>query len=411
MEEPSRVPTRRLRWMDAVWPAAILVAAGIVVGVPVHAPSAPSAIPPTVLSVPSSTPAVFVSSTVPVVDASQSASTTVVHVPMPSEVRGIYWTAWTAGSQHGQDLLSYMTKTGLNAVVIDLKVDDGELAFEPHDASLTPYVQKSKAMPKLDVLLAQLAQKHIYRIARIFVMRDGAFGTIHPEDALHTKTGGIWKDNTGTPWLDPAAPAVAQYALALGKEAYARGFDEVQYDYVRFPSDGPLTGIVYPVYDGKESKVTVMQDFFNTVGGGLQKEHIPVSFDLFGMTFWKTDDFGIGQRLQDVLPVANAVSPMAYPSHYPNGFQGFANPADHPYDIVNQTLNEGAKLIESESSSTSDKTLRSTFRPWIQDFNIGAFYTAPLVEAEIKAARDAGASGFLIWNARNVYTTADYLKK
>jgi hypothetical protein len=304
-----------------------------------------------------------------------------------------------------------MQKSGLNTAVIDVKIDDGELGFAPNDQSLKPYAPKHPAIRDVDSLLSELGQKHIYRIARIFIMRDGAFGKLHPDAALKKKDGSIWTDKTGTPWLDPAAPQVADYAVELAKEAYARGFDEIQFDYVRFPSDGALTGIVYPVYDGKESKQAVMQRFFDHVGGAMKQAGIPVSFDLFGMTFWRTDDFGIGQRLLDVRPVANYVSPMAYPSHYPSGFQGFANPATHPYEIVNSTLNEGAKLLEAQDKTINDTALRQSFRPWIQDFDLGAVYTAPLVEAEIKAARDAGASGFLIWNARNVYHPADYTKK
>jgi len=336
------------------------------------------------------------------------ASSTVPHVPLPAEVRGLYWTVYTAGSQKGKELLDYMTTRGLNTAVVDLKADNGQLGFVPNNPDFQQYALKYPAIGNLDELLDTLRRNHIYRIARIFIMRDGAFGKAHPEFTLQKKSGGTWVDKTGTPWLDPAATPVADYAVALGKEAYARGFDEVEFDYVRFPSDGELEGIVYPVYDGKQSKVEVMQDFFDHVGGAMKEASIPVSFDLFGMTFLRTDDFGIGQRLQDVLPNANFVSPMAYPSHYPKGFEGFANPATHPYDVVKTTLESGVKLEKLVNPFFPEKQLRQSFRPWIQDFDIGAVYTAPMIEAQIKAARDAGASGWLIWNARNVYEPANY---
>jgi hypothetical protein len=314
------------------------------------------------------------------------------HIPLPSEVRGLYWTATTALSSRAQELLAYMKQTGLNTVVIDLKMDDGQLVIEDFNP-----------------ILHQLAQENIYRIARIAVMRDGAFALLHPELALKTMKGDFWKDNIGSIWVDPAAVEVAEFAIALGKEAYARGFDEVQFDYARFASDGETGNIVYPVYQSTDSMVEVMQRFFQTIGVAMRKDHIPVSFDLFGMTFWSYEDFNIGQRLIDVLPYSDWISPMVYPSHYPNEFEGFANPAEEPYEIVKRSLDEGTKLTHGFWSG-SEESLRAKWRPWLQDFDIGAVYTSSMIEAQIRAARDAGASGWILWNARNVYERANYLQ-
>lgn len=356
----------------------------------------------------------------------------IVRVPLPSEVRGIYWTAFTAATKRADELIAYIKKTGLNTVVIDLKMDNGQLAFTPHDATLVPYTMKKPAIQDLDALLKKLADDHIYRIARIAVMRDSAFASVKSGSALRSSGGGLWRDKTGSLWLDPAAPDVATYALALAHEAYARGFDEVQFDYVRFASDGKIRAISYPVFNGTDLKVAVMKRFFATIGDPLKKEKIPVSFDLFGLVCMTNDGLGIGQRLEDVMPSTDFVSPMVYPSHYANGFQGFPNPAIRPYEVVKISLDHALGLLlppKMETSSikntdgsetTSTKTIPSTkeersvvtkqFRPWIQDFDIGAVYTGAMIEAQIKAVRDAGGSGFLIWNARNVYETADYVK-
>lgn len=353
----------------------------------------------------------------------------VVHIPLPSEVRGMYWTAVTASSKRGDELIDYMQKTGLNTVVIDLKMDDGELAFTPHDASLSKYAQRKPAIQDLDGLLDKLGVDHIYRIARIAVMRDSAFASVRSASALKA-SGGLWRDKTGVAWVDPAAPDVATYALALAREAYARGFDEVQFDYVRFASDGKIASIAYPFYNGKDLKVDVMKKFFAAVGAPLRADHIPVSFDVFGLICMTNDGLGIGQRLDGVLASADFVSPMMYPSHYANGFQGFANPATHPYDVIKISLDHALGLLNPPkiemssvknadgSETVSKKTISPTkdalattanaFRPWIQDFDIGAVYTGSMIEAQIKAVRDAGGSGFLIWNARNVYEPAKY---
>jgi hypothetical protein len=333
----------------------------------------------------------------------------VTHVPVPEEVRGMYWTALTAGGKRGDELLAYMLERKLNTVVIDLNMDDGELGFTPLDPTLLPYAQTQPAMKDLEHVLAHLAEKHIYRIARIVVMRNSAFATHHPEVALRRSGGGLWHDKTGALWLDPAAPQVAAYTLALGREAFARGFDEVQFDYVRFPSDGSLGSIVYPVFAAPKTKPEIMKAFFKEVGGGLQKNGISVSFDVFGMTFWSNADYGVGQRLNDAFPSADYISPMVYPSHYYSGFQGFANPALFPYEVVKRSLDKGVETLHTEFILLKPEEARKKFRPWLQDFDIGAVYTAARIEAEIKAARDAGASGWLIWNARNVYEPARYV--
>lgn len=349
-----------------------------------------------------------------------SATTTVVetaalpplaaHVPMPDEVRGIYWTAWTAGSKRADVLMAYASSSHLNTIVIDLKLDGGELAFVPRDPALSGMVPKDPAIKDLDGLLARLKNQGIYRIARIAVMRDRAYGELHPEVALRNSSGGAWRDKTGMQWLDPAAPEVGDYALALAHEAYDRGFDEVQFDYVRFASDGALSAIRYPVYDGKQTKSEVMRQFFERVGGTLQSEKIPVSFDLFGLTCCAIDDLGIGQRLSDVIPFADYVSQMAYPSHYAHGFEGFTNPALYPYEVVKKTLDRNIAMLHASSTAAEIVAFRNKSRPWIQDFNIGATYDASKVQAQIKAARDAGASGWMIWNAANRYTQANYIR-
>ncbi|MBI2550956.1 hypothetical protein HYV73_01260 [Candidatus Uhrbacteria bacterium] len=333
----------------------------------------------------------------------------IAHVHLPEEVRGIYWNAQTGGNARGEELISYMKETGLNAVVIDAKADNGALAFAPHDESLVQYQMKTPLIANLDGVLLRLKEAGIYRIARVTVMKDNAFARAHPEEGLHTKDGTLWQDKTGSLWADPMSELLRAYAIALGEELYARGFDEIQYDYIRYPSDGVISRIVYPHTPPDASKINVMADVFATIGDAMRAQGIPVSFDLFGMTYWREDDFGIGQRLKDVYPHADFISPMLYPSHFPDTFEGFANPAEQPYEIVKRSVDHGSTLLEAQNTPPAD--VRRKTRVWIQDFDIGAVYTSDLIEAEIKAARDAGASGWMLWNARNVYEKAEYLEK
>ncbi len=332
----------------------------------------------------------------------------VAHVELPEEVRGIYWTAVTAGTRGREHLLAFLEEAGLNALVIDIKMDNGELAFDVQAEKYQEFAQDNPYIDDLDELLERLGEMGIYRIARIAVMRDGAYATLRPEVALHYPGGSLWRDSIGSLWVDPAAEDVWDYNLDLARGVYARGFDEVQFDYVRFASDGSISSIVYPVYDAAtESKAEVMQRFFAHVGGSLQEEGVPVSFDVFGMTMHSTSDYNIGQRLIDIYPYADFISPMVYPSHYQWNFRGLGNPALHPYEIVSMALDEGAAQVETELGVPADEA-RIKFRPWLQDFDIGAVYTAARIRAQIEATRDQGASGWLMWNARNVYEEAAY---
>jgi hypothetical protein len=313
------------------------------------------------------------------------------HVALPDEVRGVYWNAETSHISRGTELTAYMLKMGLNAAVIDIKLDDGQVFFPPTST------------------LETLGQDGIYRIARIPVMRDSSYGLAHPQDTIKNHAGNPWRDKTGAIWLDPSADGVAQYNLDLAQQAYDMGFDEVQFDYVRFASDGALSAIAKTPAEASSTKEQIMKRFFDKMGSTLEEEGIPHSFDLFGVTFLANNEVGIGQHMEDVYPNADFVSPMAYPSHYWPGYLGFQNPAVHPYEVVKDTLDKGAAQLETNHGLAPTST-RPHFRPWIQDFDLGATYTAAMIEAEIKASRDAGASGFLIWNARNVYEPAKYVK-
>jgi hypothetical protein len=340
-------------------------------------------------SSPDPVPSFVASSTATTPDSPPTTPVT-VHIPLPEEVRGIYWTADTAIGPKSDELLAYMKRYGLNTAVVDLKMDDGTVVLD-----------------RLAPVLKKLADAGIYRIARLQIMKDPAFAAAHPEVALRSKKGGVWRDFKGTTWVDPGASIVTDTVLALSREAYTMGFDEIQFDYIRFPSDGHLTDIVYPFSSGTSTKHAIMRKLFDTLGS-LRQKGIPISYDLFGMTFISTDDYGIGQRLPDAWPNGDFVSPMVYPSHYASGFQGFPNPALAPYEVVKYSLDKGVETVRLEFPLETPSSTRPKFRPWLQDFDIGATYTAARIEAQIKAARDAGASGWMLWNARNVYEPAHY---
>jgi len=354
--------------------------------------------------------------------AAQAEETGARHIPMPKEVRGFYMTAYSAAAPKLRaDLFAYAKRNDLNAVVIDVKDGNGLLSFMPARDTLKAHAPEKATIPDLDAVLKEAGDAGLYRIARVFVFQDPMYVKRFPAEAVQRAGGGVWSDYKGVTWVDAASKAAWRYNVEVAKDIYARGFDEIQFDYIRFPSDGNLKAIAYPHYDGKTPKHEVIREFFAFMHRELeQKSGIPISFDLFGYTTWYVDfDLGIGQLLVDALPNATAISAMVYPSHYSVGSLGYANPAEHPYEIVADSLEKADKLYQRRERECADlatgvKSATSTFllpcdaplaqhRPWIQAFDIGATYTADKINDQIRATREHGGKGFLLWNARNVY--------
>lgn len=328
-------------------------------------------------------------------------------LPMPAVVKGLYVTSDAAGHRTMLPrLVSLVDRTELNALVIDVKNSRGELAFVSDAKELAPFIEKRPALGRLSEFTAPLKEKKIYLIARVFVFQDSAYAAKMPQFAVERSGGGLWRDHKGIPWLDPAAKEVWKYNAAVAREAYEGGFDEVQFDYIRFPSDGTLSTIIYPVYDGKKTRSQVMEEFFGYLDAELRRKRgIPISVDLFGLTMWNHEgDLNIGQRLDIAAPHFDAISPMVYPSHYPAGFNGYGNPAAFPYEVIRDNMAKAKPLLARLAEESEDVRPIATIRPWLQDFDLGSQYDAAQVRAQIRAAMEGGASGWLIWNARNVYT-------
>lgn len=321
----------------------------------------------------------------------------------PEEVRGIYVTSFSAANpETRKKLTDLVDQTELNTMVIDLKDVTGKLVFRPKRESLKKTALSPVLIEDLNSWIEDLHQRGIYTVARVMVFMDSAAVKAHPEWAIRSTDGGAWRDWTGSYWIDPGCQEAWEYIADIGKEAYDLGFDELNLDYIRFPSDGPLSKMVFNYHrDDEYRKYKTMTDFFSWIDSSLNYLPMPISVDIFGLSYLKQnpeDDMNIGQRVIDCVDHFDYIMPMVYPSHYPDGFLGFSNPAEHPYEVVKESLLVGREIIES-----ADGSPRLT-RPWIQDFNMGAVYTPEMVRGQIQAAREEGASGWIVWNAKNEYT-------
>jgi len=321
----------------------------------------------------------------------------VTHLPTPIPVKAVYFTSWSAGTpSFEKEMFSLVKGTELNSLVIDVKDYSGRISFTMDDPEITSIGSVQERIPDIKEMIGKLHDQGIYVIGRVAVFQDPFIVKVHPEWAVKNKnTGSIWKDSGGAYWVDPDNKEMWKYVSVIAKQAYDVGFDEINFDYVRFPSDGISTA----KFDKTASttKAEVLTQFFSYLHDKLSPLGIPISADVFGQTTSDTGDMGIGQHFENVLPYFDFVDPMVYPSHYIANFIGYKNPADHPYAIVKYALDEAVSRAVA-ASSTPDK-----IRPWLQAFDLGAIYTPDMVHEQIQASSDAGANGWLLWNAGSVY--------
>lgn len=201
------------------------------------------------------------------------------------------------------------------------------------------------------------------------------------------KTGGLWADKSGLHWANPYETMVWDYNIALCKELVKIGFDEIQFDYVRFPSDGDLKNIHYPVVIKKITKAGCIGRFLKAAFTELHSTGVWLSVDVFGLTAWKKTDFGVGQIVEKIVPYVDVICPMFYPSHFPPGFLRLKNPGKYPGYIMKQSL----KRME--------KRTKINIRPWIQGF----WYTPDEIIAQLDEAMKIQTGGWMIWNASGDY--------
>ncbi|MDP3052372.1 MAG: putative glycoside hydrolase [bacterium] len=359
----------------------------------------------------------------------------------PEIIKAIYFTGWSAGnSAKIKYLIDLKKTTEINAVVIDLKDYSGYVGYDIQVPEVEKYEAKEIKIPFINRLVKQLHDEGIYVIARITVFQDPRLAKARPDLTVESKkTGGSWLDNKKLAWIDPAAKDAWDYNIAIAKDAASRGFDELNFDYIRFPSDGDLEDMGFPFWQktrtdadltrtNAETKSEVIRNFFKYLR--QQLPGVKISADLFGLTTINQDDLGIGQIIEDAFEYFDFVSPMVYPSHYASGFLGYKNPALYPYEVIKYSLDSAIKrLIEysrpqiavSVSSSTAvssvtasstnnqqtfDYPMKSKIRPWLQDFNLGATYDASMITKQIQATQDSlgdNFNGWMLWNPSNVY--------
>jgi hypothetical protein len=299
--------------------------------------------------------------------------------------------------------LRLLDETELNALVIDVKGDRGMVAFK----SSTKLVAEAGAGKVTTIknpraLIQNLRQRGVYSIARIVTFKDNPLAAAKPEWAVKNGDGEVWRDREDLAWADPFQEAVWDYNIAIAVEAAQHGFDEIQFDYVRFPD---ATGLTFSKENTEEARVKAISGFLSRAREKLAPYNVFLAADIFGYVCWNVNDTAIGQRLEDVAEIVDYLSPMLYPSGFSFGIPKYRNPVEYPYEIVSLTLKRA-------KARTNLPGVR--FRPWLQAFRDYAFdkrvFDATEIQRQTDAAEDFGANGWMLWNPRNVYEKDDLIE-
>ncbi len=310
---------------------------------------------------------------------------------LPEEIRGVHVTAplMSLPGRFAQYLA--LKKYGLNTVEVDVKDESGNVGFVKgapalarKDGAARPYYNAKRAA-------AQARKAGVYLIGRVVSFEDPITAVAHPELAIHRSNGSLWRNNGGLAWLNPYSRAAWRYDVDVAVAAAKAGFDEIQFDYVRFPSDGDLSIIRYPGAHPQPMKATVAA-FLAYAASRLHPLGVRVSADVFGLA--ATHDLGIGQYPAKVANVVDAIYPMTYPSHYTAGEYNLPDPNAAPGTTVMDSLRDFRTQLAGR---------KALLVPWLQDFSLGRTYTAADVAAQIGSARAMDTGGFMLWNAGGLY--------
>ncbi|WP_323991693.1 putative glycoside hydrolase [Nguyenibacter sp. L1] len=316
----------------------------------------------------------------------------------PFVPKALYLSSYGIGSAALRNrALALIGQSGLNALVIDVKGDRGLVPYPSRiPLAIADGARRMTTIPDLGALVRMLHARNLYAIARIVVFKDLPLASARPDLAVRLPDGRLFHDRQGMAWTDPSQPAVRQYNIAVAIEAAQAGFDEIQFDYIRFPDEAARGR--FPDAASQAGRVAAVTAFLAEARRQLLPYNVYLATTIFGYVAWNRDDTGIGQQLERMAPLVDYLSPMLYPSGFTFGIPGVGAPTRHPYEIVYRSLEMARRRLDISPKR---------FRPWLQAFRDYAFDRIPFgpdeIAAQIRAATDFGSDGWMMWNPRNVY--------
>lgn len=321
------------------------------------------------------------------------------------KVKGIYVTGPMAGSQYIDGLIALVDETELNTMVIDIKNDDGKITYRMDLEQAVNMGACINYIPDIDDFMAKLKEHDIYTIARVVCFKDPCFAEAHPEYTIKNPDGSILTDSSGVAWINPYEKATWEYIIDVAVKASELGFDEIQFDYVRFPAGPAAQAADYGVDTQVYTKKQVISDFLSYAAEKLHEKNIILGADVFGTVIESNVDAEIiGQDYREIGGIVDTICPMVYPSHYQNGAFGLSVPDAYPYETVYEAMKDS-----KEELGILEETERAVVRPWLQSFTASWVaghipYGGEEIRKQIQAVYDAGYEEWILWDASNRYS-------
>ncbi|SHJ73270.1 putative glycoside hydrolase [Paramaledivibacter caminithermalis] len=322
------------------------------------------------------------------------------------EVKGVYVTIHSAAGKRLDELIEMTKRTNINTFVIDVKDDHGNMLFATKAAEkFSPKANEKAPIKDIKAFMQKLKDNNIYTIARIVSFKDPKYAKRNPDKAIVRRSNGKpYTNKDGIIWVSPHDRQLWEYNIEVSKEAAQAGFNEIQFDYVRFPASngGKLDKHLDYRNELGESKPLTIQKYLKYAREHISPLKVYISADIYGLVGSVSDDMGLGQYWEAVSNIVDYVSPMMYPSHYGNGVYGLSVPDAHPYETIYRCTKDS--VMRNKNIETP-----AIIRPWIQDFTATWVeghirYGAEEVKAQIKALEDNGVKEYLLWNPGNRYS-------
>lgn len=351
------------------------------------------------------------------------------------KVKGIFVTGPMAGTANMDNLIALVDETELNAIVLDVKNDEGRITYDMQ----TPAVQEIGAgiryIQDMESLIAKCKEKDIYLIARIVTFKDPFLAEAKPQWCIHNADGSIFRDKDGLAWINPYDHEVWEYLLDIAQEALRMGFDEVQFDYIRFSTDSGMKDVDFGQEAEEKDREEIITEFVKYASERVHEAGGAISADVYGMVIdSRTDQQIVGQNYIEMSRYLDYISPMVYPSHYGPYNYNIPVPDAEPYRLVLTALQSSRKVLAGISEETVSGNMEPEYteeqiaslspaegisvqvRPWLQDFTATwvqghISYGPEEIRAQIQAVYDAGYEEWILWNAANRYTEEGLLRE
>ncbi|MDA7816770.1 putative glycoside hydrolase [Sulfurimonas sp.] len=314
----------------------------------------------------------------------------------PFTIKAVYLSFWHASnnSPRLKDVLDLIDNSEINSVVVDIKNEWGSLVYKtPLESVERNGGHKNRTNRNIEKLMSTLKDKNIYTIARIVTFKDDIQAQNNQEYAVKDMNGTMWRNSDNMAWVDPFDKRSHEYAVSIAEEAAKIGFDEINFDYIRFPARQELS---FSKESNQENRIEAINDFLSLADNRLRKYGVFTSVDVYGNVCWSQDDNNIGQTIESLAQHVDYISPMLYPSSFASGSFSFENPSEYPYEVVYRSI-----------KNLKDRIDPIRVRPWLQHFKDYAHskkrYKKLEITEQIRATEDTNTSGWMMWSPSSRY--------